>query len=234
MIKKFGLLIFVITFYISGYSQQTPSLSDFLDRDLTQILQDHIDSLSRELFFKNTQLNNSRYKFSALNNAAVESASFLLLLHKLEDNLPLNGADSAMINVYTASDQSTIIKIRINVYALNLITDNDSLYMDNFPKLAKMVKEEKLIIESFIISAMEAPAVEMPPTPTSTGSNKKLIAQAWLNYIYELSDKCEGGMSQFNTYQKKEKTKVPDGNLINIIKLRQKFALFIIENYCKK
>lgn len=231
--KKFILLTAGIITSIFCYSQKASSLSDFLNRDMKQIMQNRIDSLSYQLENANYDLEAKSDELYDLNRQGSEIINFLLLLHKLENNLPLSKADSTLIIAGNSPSSEHVYNIFIEEYAFELITKNDSSFMDNYPKLKQWVAEKKLTFSLSAYGRASAPAIELPP-PSSTGNNKQKIAAAWLKYIHDLCSECNVAKEQMNKYLTIEKTKVPDNNPDKIIELRQKFSFFIQENYCNK
>lgn len=232
--KKFVLLTATILFLGSCFAQNNSSLSNFLNKDLTQIMQSRIDSLSHQLYIANQDLDEKKEQLGDMNMMAPEIIYFLLLLHKLENNLPLNKQDSMMVTRSASASGTELLTINVDVNTLGFINQNDSTYMNSFPRLQQMIAEQKLTFLPYALGRESAPAIELPPMPSATGNNKQRIANAWMQYIYDLSSRCNVARDQVNNYFTIEKTKVPNGNLDKIIELRQKFSLFIQENYCNK
>jgi hypothetical protein len=231
-VKKFILLTTAIISSILCYSQKA-ALSDFLNQDLNKIMQNRIDSLSYQLDNANYHLKAKSDELDDLNRQVSETIHFLLLLHKLENNLPLSKEDSTFANIHNPPTAEQPYEIDMEQNAFVLIAKNDSSFMDSYPKLKQWVAEKKLTFSLHVFGRASAPAIELPP-PSATGTNKKKIADAWLKYIYDLCSKCDVPKDQVNKYFQIEKTKVPDNNPDKIIELRQKFSFFIRENYCKK
>lgn len=230
--KKFFLLSAAISISILCFSQQASSLSDFLNQDIKQIMQNRIDSLNNQLNNANYDLEEKGNELYDLNRQASQAIHLLLLLHKLENNLPLNKADSALGILNTIPSKEHADTIFIEEEAFDLITKNDSLFMDSYPKLKQWVADKKLNFSLDVLARASAPAIELPP-PTATGNNKQK-ADAWLKYIYDLGSNCHVAKDQINKYFTIEKTKVPDNNPDKIIELRRKFSFFIQQNYCNK
>ncbi len=168
-----------------------------------------------------------------LNRQAPQAIHLLLLLHKLENNLPLSKEDSTLGILNNTPSPQHADTIFMEEEAFDLITKNDSSFMDCYPKLKQWVAEQKLTFSLDILARASAPAIELP-SPSATGSSKQKIAAAWLKYIYDLASECNVAKDQVDKYLKIEKTKVPDNNADKIIELRQKFSFFIQENYCNK
>jgi hypothetical protein len=227
--KKFILLTAAIISSILCYSQKA-SLSDFLNQDLKQIMQDRIDSLAYQLTDANLQLEAKIVELDGLDRHVSQITNFILLLHKLENNLPLSKEDSTFASINNPPSPEQPIVMEQN--AFDLITNNDPSLMESYPKLKQWVAEKKL---TFLPDGdyyhrpqkASAPAIEMPSL-SATGP-KQMIADVWLKYINDL---CSGWAEDMvNEYKKREKDKVRDNNLDKIIELRQKFSFFILQNY---
>jgi hypothetical protein len=232
VMKKFILLTAAIIISILCYSQKASSLSDFLNQDIKQIMQNRIDSLSYQLDDANYDLEAKKDEVDDLNRQVSQTIHFLLLLHKLENNLPLSKEDSTFASINNPPSPEHPYSIFMEEYAFDLITNNDSSFIDSYPKLKQWVAEKKLTFSLDVLGRASAPAIELPP-PSATGANKQKIAAAWLKYIYDLSSECNVAKDQVDKYLKIERTKVPDNNLDKIIEVRRKFSFFIQENYCK-
>ena len=230
--KKFTLLTAGIVISILCYSQNPSSLSDFLNQDLKQIMQNRIDSLNDQLNNANEDLKAKSDQLYDLNRQVSQIINFLLLLHKLENNLPLSKEDSTFATINNSPSPENPDSIFIEAYAFDLITEKDPSFMDSYPKVKQWVAEKKLTFSLDVFGRASAPAIELP-RPSITGANKQKLADAWLKYIYDLSSQCNVAKDQVEKYLKIEKAKVPNNNTDKIIELRQKFSLFIQEN-CNK
>jgi hypothetical protein len=230
--KKFILLPAGIIVSILCYSQKASSLSDFLNQDIKQIMQTRIDSLANQLDNANEELDATSDQLYDLNRQVPQIINFLLLLHKLENNLPLSKEDSTFVIINNSPSPEHADIISMDANAFDLITKNDSSFMDSYPKLKQWIAEKKLAFSLSVPGRATGPAIELPPAP-ATGNNKQKKADAWLKYIYGLGSNCNVSKDQLNKYLEIEKTKVPNNNLDKIIELRQKFSYFIQENYCK-
>ncbi len=242
--KTLLLLTACFIFYNTVFSQKDDGLSGFLNRSLTEILKERNDSLTNELNNINSDSRAKEKKSSLKSYSYQHATQFLLFLAKLENNQPLIFQDSLFIE--GSSPHDSIYNLVLFYGALEVLNEagglslnEDSTFLDAFPKLNHLYLTHKLEIRAQHLEAAEVPAIMVPPLPVLASGNasakdKNMIASMWLNYINQAASVCGFPPAALAKYLSIEKTKVPNGNLDKLIELRQKCAMFIQTNYCHK
>ena len=215
-----------------------------------------IDSLNN-LVERNTSIIDweESEKKSVMRNSE-EAFSFLFLLQKLENQLPISRADSAMIGTdgvkqypihfhrnRPKTDTHSVLILVVGENSLSLISSNfpafegeEYPFLDLYPNLKKRYQKGQLLIYEESRDMASGPQIEfppMPPVPTNklSASAKNRQAALWLDYITTIGALSHFPDAEMTKYLAIEKKQVKPGDYGKLIDFRQKFAVYRLNNY---